>query len=212
MCIRDRYMGLVISNRIARMLGSKYGIQVSSIYGSGAEFYFELPMDTNLKVGSLDDIMVDISPKSMKQNHKILKNCACRRILTVDDNDYSQMVIGRVLSRMNLDVVKAFSGQEALDYLRKPTDYGITNCGMDECTYFSMVLTDYNMPGMNGVELIDIVRRLPSTLADIPIILSSASDDKSHIDEGFKYGMTDFLLKPFTESDLKERLKEHIPS
>eukprot|EP01017_Pseudomicrothorax_dubius_P034673 TRINITY_DN4778_c0_g1_i3.p1 TRINITY_DN4778_c0_g1~~TRINITY_DN4778_c0_g1_i3.p1 ORF type:complete len:108 (-),score=18.67 TRINITY_DN4778_c0_g1_i3:35-358(-) len=92
------------------------------------------------------------------------------------------MVIGRTLSKMKLEIVKAFNGADALHILQNPELHGIIGCKKDNCSKFSIILTDLNMPIMDGLELIRNTRKLEGRRGKLPIIMISASDDKDHIE------------------------------
>jgi putative two-component system response regulator len=69
----------------------------------------------------------------------------------------------------------------------------------------SLVLVDYHMPKMNGVEFILWMRRVP-ILADVPVVMVTASDDRGVLHAALEAGATDFLRKPVDPAELKPRL------
>eukprot|EP01017_Pseudomicrothorax_dubius_P029196 TRINITY_DN3522_c0_g2_i4.p1 TRINITY_DN3522_c0_g2~~TRINITY_DN3522_c0_g2_i4.p1 ORF type:complete len:123 (-),score=7.32 TRINITY_DN3522_c0_g2_i4:144-512(-) len=119
------------------------------------------------------------------------------------------MVIGRMLSKMNFETVKAFNGAEALNILKNPKCPGIIGCGAEQCSMFSAIITDLNMPIMDGLDLIRNTRKMDGRIAKVPIIMISSSDDKDHIEEGRKVGMNDFISKPFSEAKLLDVFKTY---
>eukprot|EP01017_Pseudomicrothorax_dubius_P029193 TRINITY_DN3522_c0_g1_i1.p1 TRINITY_DN3522_c0_g1~~TRINITY_DN3522_c0_g1_i1.p1 ORF type:complete len:123 (+),score=4.40 TRINITY_DN3522_c0_g1_i1:141-509(+) len=119
------------------------------------------------------------------------------------------MVIGRMLSKMNFETVKAFNGVEALNILKNPKCHGIIGCGAERCSMFSAIITDLNMPIMDGLDLIRNTRKMEDRIAKVPIIMISSSDDKDHIEEGWKAGMNDFMGKPLSEARLLDVFKTY---
>eukprot|EP01017_Pseudomicrothorax_dubius_P039148 TRINITY_DN5964_c0_g1_i1.p1 TRINITY_DN5964_c0_g1~~TRINITY_DN5964_c0_g1_i1.p1 ORF type:complete len:475 (-),score=63.29 TRINITY_DN5964_c0_g1_i1:80-1504(-) len=210
-------LGLMISNQLVTMLGGKAGIKASSNFGEGSEFSFELPLQPPLPIyptqptqrDAGEVIIVDVPSNQLQNPKQIGSACECRRILSVDDNDYNQMVIERMLKRLKIDVVKSFNGADALKLMTNPSSAGLKPCQMPTCTYFSLVVTDLQMPVMDGLELIKEIRSMPDLIGKIPIILVSATGDEMQVKEGFNAGMNDFLCKPLTDTVLKDSLKAY---
>ena len=71
---------------------------------------------------------------------------------------------------------------------------------------FDLVLTDWDMPGKSGLEVITAIRKVDN---DIPIIMVTTESDKSRVLEAIKAGVTDYLVKPFTADMLREKLEKH---
>ncbi|MDB5657532.1 MAG: response regulator [Cypionkella sp.] len=92
------------------------------------------------------------------------------------------------------DVTTASSGQRALDALANSDDS------------FDCLLLDINMPGMDGVELCERVRRLEA-YRTTPIIMLTAMSEGEYIDSAFKAGTTDYATKPFDIDELGARLR-----
>ena len=71
-----------------------------------------------------------------------------------------------------------------------------------------LVCTDVAMPGMDGLHLCSTIRARPD-LAHIPVILISASAQRTQIEEGYAQGASDFLAKPFTMAQLREMIDRY---
>lgn len=71
---------------------------------------------------------------------------------------------------------------------------------------YDLVLTDWEMPGRNGLELVESIRKLD---AQVPIIMVSAQTEKSQVVQAIQAGVTDYLVKPFTADTLREKLQKH---
>lgn len=111
------------------------------------------------------------------------------RVLLVDDERLQLAVVTRALQvhRPAWKVDTASNGLEAMRLLRlSPVD---------------ILITDVQMPGMDGMALLRQVRRDPD-LARLPLILISAQDDRSSVRHGMVSGADDFLTKPFTPEEL----------
>jgi DNA-binding NtrC family response regulator len=102
------------------------------------------------------------------------------KVLLVDDEVSFVEAFSERLVMRNLEISKAFSGEEALQILRKKND-------------IEVVILDVKMPGMDGIEtLVKIKKQLP--LVEV-IMLSGHADVESAID-GMKQGAFDYLMKP----------------
>ena len=115
------------------------------------------------------------------------------RVLVADDSSTMRKIILRSLTAVGVpDATEAADGQEAVDKF-KPGD-------------FDLVLTDWNMPNKNGLEVITEIRAQD---ADIPIIMVTTEAEKSRVLEAIQAGVSDYLVKPFTADMLREKLEKH---
>jgi two-component system chemotaxis response regulator CheY len=102
-------------------------------------------------------------------------------------------IVIRALNSVGLiDVVEAGDGVEALATFQK----GDVN----------MVLTDWNMPNKSGVELTRDIRSLGSK---VPVFMITTESEKNRVLEAIQAGITDYLVKPFTQEDLKQKLAKY---
>ena len=114
------------------------------------------------------------------------------RILTVDDSSTMRRIIKNTLSRIGYeDVVEASDG---VDALRK----------MDGV---ELVLTDWNMPEMDGLTYVKALRS-DSRFDKIPIIMVTTEAAKKEILEAIKAGVSDYIVKPFTPEVLREKINK----
>jgi DNA-binding NtrC family response regulator len=107
------------------------------------------------------------------------------RLLVVDDEEPQRLMLEGILSRAGFDVVTAADGKEATERLEGET--------------FDLVLTDQRMPVMDGLQLLEQVRRLASGL---PVVLMTAFGTVSTAVEAMKRGAADYLTKPFERDEL----------
>lgn len=115
------------------------------------------------------------------------------RVMVVDDMSTSRGLISQALEGFGLQQVKtADDGQDALRQLNAAKVH--------------LVLSDYNMPGMDGLELLATLRKTPET-QKVGFILITGRADQALIERGRSLGMNNYLAKPFTPADLKECLE-----
>ena len=117
-----------------------------------------------------------------------------KTILVVDDKRVQLKTLRRGLRTKGYQVVEAISGKEALDHLVKHNKIDI-------------VLTDYAMPEMNGIELLQKIRENNKT---IPVIIMTAYGDKNLVIEAMHYQCNGFIDKPFDMDELLEEIN-NIP-
>lgn len=118
-------------------------------------------------------------------------------VLVVDDNESYRKMLTVFLNKYNYNVITANNGKEALDKLT-------------ENPQIKLVLTDYDMPEMNGLELTFKIRNNSSFNKKLPIIGISASEKKQTSTQFLKHGADDFLVKPFSYDELICRINQSI--
>ena len=115
------------------------------------------------------------------------------RVLVADDSSTMRKIILRSLNAVGVpSAIEAADGQEAIN-LFKPGD-------------FDLVLTDWNMPNKNGLEVIQEIRKIDK---DVTIIMVTTEAEKSRVLEAIQAGVSDYLVKPFTADMLREKLEKH---
>ena len=70
---------------------------------------------------------------------------------------------------------------------------------------FDLVLTDWNMPGKTGLEVVQEIRKINK---DVPVIMVTTEAEKSRVLEAIQAGVSDYLVKPFTADTLREKLEK----
>ncbi len=115
------------------------------------------------------------------------------RVLVADDSSTMRKIIIRSLLAVGATgATEAADGDEALK-LFKPGE-------------FDLVLTDWNMPGKNGLEVVQGIREQD---ANVPIIMVTTEAEKSRVMQAIQAGVSDYLVKPFTADTLREKLEKH---
>ncbi len=120
------------------------------------------------------------------------------KILVVDDEKDVQVLFEQRFRKEIRDKVMefvfAFSGEEALAYLNQNTHEAV------------LILSDINMPGMTGLELLDQIKH--KYLKPPPVVMMiTAYGDKENYETAMRLGADDFLTKPLEFNQLKEKLK-----
>lgn len=121
---------------------------------------------------------------------------AQRRALIVDDNPLNLELTGALLARHGMDTATATNGAEALQALLEQD--------------FDLILMDSQMPVMNGIEATRRIRALPTAKAAVPIIGLTGNALDADRDLAFTAGMTDYVVKPISPTELKAILARHL--
>jgi two-component system phosphate regulon response regulator PhoB len=116
---------------------------------------------------------------------------AYARVLVVDDEPETCEIVGAMLEAVGLSVDAVHSAEEALDRLRAGDH--------------DLLVLDWDLPGMNGVELCRVLRKDPA-LAMLPILFLSARAASQDVVEAFAAGADDYVSKPFRAPELGARI------
>ncbi|MBI4976709.1 MAG: response regulator [Spirochaetes bacterium] len=117
------------------------------------------------------------------------------QILIVDDSPSMRQMVNFTLAEDGYEIVEADSGITAIRELSVFTP--------------KLVITDINMPGMSGIELIKNIRK-DSKSKFLPVIVLTTESEQGKQDEGKSAGATAWLVKPFTPDKLKETVKKVV--
>lgn len=125
-------------------------------------------------------------------------------IMIVEDDPGHAKLIEKNLRRGGLEnPIKAFeNGQQALDYLKNQGDFA--DHPIDQAP---LMLLDINMPVMNGVELLRILKQ-DTRLREIPVIMLTSTDDQREIDECYSLGCNLYVPKPVDSDQFSEVMRE----
>ena len=114
------------------------------------------------------------------------------RFLVVDDFSTMRRIIRNLLKELGyINVTEVEDGKSALVLLKRDS--------------FDFIVSDWNMPGMNGLELLQAVRE-DSTLCKIPMLMVTAEAKKENIIAAAKAGASGYIVKPFTAAVLDEKI------
>jgi two-component system phosphate regulon response regulator PhoB len=113
------------------------------------------------------------------------------RVLLVDDDRDIREVVSAMLDAVGLTVESATSAEEALERVR--------------ASAFDLLVLDWNLPGMTGIELCRLVRRDPA-LATMPVLFLTAHASSRDVVDAFASGADDYVVKPFRAPELGARI------
>lgn len=116
------------------------------------------------------------------------------KLLVVDDSSTMRRIIKNTLARLGYDDV--LEGENGVEGWEK----------MDGNPDVKVLITDWNMPEMNGLDLVKKVRG-DSRFTDIPIIMVTTEGGKAEVITALKAGVNNYIVKPFTPQVLKEKLE-----
>lgn len=115
-----------------------------------------------------------------------------RRALVVDDSRTIRTILGKKLVHLGFKVSEAENGQMALDVLQATP-------------LISLALVDWNMPVMNGLEFVKSVRS-ESAYDNVTIVMVTTETETSQMVAALDAGANDYIMKPFTDEIIAERL------
>ncbi|NEN89371.1 MAG: response regulator [Okeania sp. SIO3H1] len=178
-------LGLTISKRIVELMGGK--IKVLSQLGVGSIFNFEVDLQT------ADNWTQQISASNGQQI--IGYEGVLRHLLVVDDRWENRSVLVELLEPLGFKLTEAENGQEALTKAKQQT--------------FDLIITDIQMPVMNGFEMLKQLRN-DNALKHIKVIISSASVSDMDRQMSLDAGGNDFLPKPVNAEEIFSLLTNHL--
>ncbi|RKQ63822.1 two-component system chemotaxis response regulator CheY [Thermovibrio guaymasensis] len=122
------------------------------------------------------------------------------KILVVDDMAAMRKILKTLLAQLGYkNVDEAEDGKQALEILKQnPNKYGL-------------VITDWNMPNMTGIELVQAIRS-DEKLKHLPILMVTAEAKKENVLAAIKAGVNNYIVKPFTAETLKEKIEKIFSS
>ncbi|MBN2365141.1 MAG: hybrid sensor histidine kinase/response regulator, partial [Calditrichaeota bacterium] len=151
---------------------------------------------------------LNLQPRDFKKNEKKQTDTSLKRtlpkriiegrkpkILIVDDSLSIRKFLSSLLSKHNYEVEAAPNGQSAIELLSQ--------------TEFDAVITDLEMPQLSGYDLIEHIRS-DSRWDDLPVLVLTGRAGKNIEQQTLKLGANDFIIKPFKEKELLDKLKNFI--
>jgi two-component system, chemotaxis family, chemotaxis protein CheY len=116
------------------------------------------------------------------------------KILVVDDFSTMRRIIKNLLRDLGFT-----NADEA--------DDGLTALPLLQAGNYDLLITDWNMPGMQGIDLLRAVRA-DAKLSTMPVLMVTAEQKKAQIIEAAQAGVNGYIVKPFTAATLKEKLEK----
>lgn len=121
-----------------------------------------------------------------------------KRILVVDDSATMRKIITNVLKELGIHPDLIIEAEDGVDAI-----------GKVKTNNFDLILTDWNMPKMDGLNLVQNLRKLPKS-KDIPIIMITTEGAKTEVIAALKSGVNNYIVKPFNAETLKTKLQPFL--
>jgi PAS domain S-box-containing protein len=185
-------LGLAISRQLAELLGGTLEIESEPGAGTTATLCITVERTTPLTLQS--QVISRVEAGSESNQADTISTGDEPRVLVVDDNPLNLDVLMRQLRRLGYSADTASGGLAALHLLKRRK--------------YAVILNDCQMPGMDGYQLAQEIRKLEQSSGKpaIPIIACSANTQSDEIERCIAAGMNDYLLKPVTLDALKKKL------
>ncbi|WP_417830786.1 ATP-binding protein [Terasakiella sp.] len=180
-------LGLAISKKLVDAMDGEIGFY--SVENKGSTFWFE----ANFEKGLLSDLSHDrlstleVSTEEEKTNGV--------KLLLAEDNDVNRKVITTVLRKMGYDIETVVNGREAYEKVQKSD--------------FDLILTDLQMPEMDGCDAAIKIRQLPGDKGQVPIIALTADVKAEQNERYLKAGINAFISKPVEWVQLDEVIQKY---
>lgn len=185
-------LGLAIVKHLVELMGGTIGVE--STYGKGTTVTITIPQKI------VDSRPVSQMPKIPQTEQKMLDNFTASdvKVLIVDDNMINRKVARGFLKNYGLDLAEAESGPEAIEMVR--------------ASRYDIIFMDHMMPGMDGIEAAEIIRRDCGENGTAPAMIALTANAMEGMREHFlECGFQDFISKPLDRKELNQLLLRWIP-
>ena len=118
-------------------------------------------------------------------------------ILCIDDSKTIHVIVSNALSVLDVEVTCAANGEEGLEYIEKST------------TGYSLVLLDWNMPGISGLEVLQSIKKNEKTEA-VPVIMLTSEGSNEFVEQAMSAGASGYIVKPFPHQDLVNKVMQML--
>ena len=116
------------------------------------------------------------------------------RAMVVDDSRAMRMILSRTLVETGFEVLQAANGREALDHMER------------EGGSFQLVMVDWNMPELSGLEFIRAVRARPE-FQEVRLFMVTTETEIEQMSRALEAGADEYLMKPFTVESVRDKLR-----
>jgi PAS domain S-box-containing protein len=178
-------IGLVVTKRLVELMGGCIGVE--STVGVGSVFWFEL----SLAAAPLLDLG-EVGLALPMARPQLLAGAVLRTVLLVEDNPANQALVEQLIERRpDLRLLCAADGDVGIEFARSHAP--------------ALILMDINLPGINGLDAMKILRADPAT-AHIPIIALSANAVPRDVEQALAAGFFSYLTKPIRVVEFMDTL------
>lgn len=114
------------------------------------------------------------------------------RVLIIDDSRTMRMIIGRALKQLGFEILEAVNGLDGMEKIR-------------ESGALDLLIVDWNMPEMNGLEFV-IALRGDKSFDSLPIMMITTEMEVANVQKALAAGANEYIMKPFTTESIKEKI------
>gem|GEM_PF-2442846 len=179
--VKGTGLGLAICKNIVELMGGT--IEFKSVFKQGTTFTFTLPF-------------TEVSERSVQRSDNVKLpelSIGEQTILIAEDDDVNYMFIQEFLSEYNVKIIRAYNGEEAVDFFLKGSEV-------------TLILMDLQMPIMDGIEA---TRKIREINTEIPIIAQTAYAFSSERKACIEAGCNDYISKPIVQDELLDKIKKY---
>lgn len=187
-------LGLSIADSLSKEMNAS--IDVKSKYGQGTAFTLTIPQKIEKYIPLSDNELANVKKSFKEDVSSVVFPYA--KVLIVDDMTVNQKVTGTFLSKFQCRYDLASSGKEALDM--------VVN------TKYDLIILDYQMPEMNGLDVLQTLRLSSSPSANSPVIIMSAEDGETFANEHPHALFQGYLDKPVEKKHFESEVAKIISS
>lgn len=177
-------LGLAITERLIALQNGS--ISVDSEVGKGSTFTCILEFE----LGSLASTKTE---ENERDNFPLFEKL---NILVAEDNVLNQLLIRQLLNKWNVSFKMASNGQEALDFIKEE--------------FFDVVLLDLQMPVLDGISTVKIIREMGDTQSRVPVIALTADAFVETRQNVINSGFTAYVTKPYKEATLYDTIRKQL--
>jgi PAS domain S-box-containing protein len=180
-------IGLVVTKQLVELMGGTIGVE--STVGVGSEFWIELIRDVTSQLAAGNTMPAELAPQAQG-------NAARRTLLYVEDNPANLMLVEQIIEgHPHLRMLSARDGNLGIALARAHLP--------------DVILMDINLPGISGIEALNILREDPAT-THIPVVALSANAMFRDIERGLEAGFFRYLTKPIKVNEFMNALDDAL--